>query len=97
MVVPCWFTLWTSSRFLHHYFLLISIEIFLIFLVNIIIQYSLLLVLIPQWQESEAAYKLAVANCNDCQYQVHATAQVRQGVRIGGSGWVERGMEGVSD
>ena len=30
MVVPCWFTLWTSSRFLHHYILLISIEIFLI-------------------------------------------------------------------
>ena len=32
MVVPCWFTLWTSGRFLHHYILLISIEIFLIFL-----------------------------------------------------------------
>ena len=32
MLVPCWFTLWTSGRFLHHYILLISIEIFLIFL-----------------------------------------------------------------
>ena len=30
MFVPCWFTLWTSGRFLHHYILLISIEIFLI-------------------------------------------------------------------
>ena len=34
MLVPCWFTLWTSGslRFLHHYILLISIEIFLIYL-----------------------------------------------------------------
>ena len=29
MLVPCWFTLWTSSRFLHPYILLISLEIFL--------------------------------------------------------------------
>ena len=26
-LVPCWFTLWTSSRFLHPYILLISLEI----------------------------------------------------------------------
>ena len=28
-LVPCWFTLWTSSRFLYPYILLISLEIFL--------------------------------------------------------------------
>ena len=28
MLVLCWFTLWTSSRFLHSYILLISLEIF---------------------------------------------------------------------
>ena len=28
MLAPCWFTLWTSSRFLHAYILLISLEIF---------------------------------------------------------------------
>ena len=39
MLVPCWFTLWTSGIFLHHYILLISIEIFLIFLL-IITAYS---------------------------------------------------------
>ena len=32
MLFPCWFTLWTSGIFPHHYILLISIEIFLIFL-----------------------------------------------------------------
>ena len=32
MLVPCWFTLWTSGRFLQPYILLISLEIFLIFL-----------------------------------------------------------------
>ena len=30
MLAPCWFTLWTSSRFLYPYILLISLEIFLI-------------------------------------------------------------------
>ena len=29
MLAPCWFTLWTSSRFLYPYILLISLEIFL--------------------------------------------------------------------
>ena len=29
LLAPCWFTLWTSSRFLHLYILLISLEIFL--------------------------------------------------------------------
>lgn len=28
-----------------------------------------------QWQEAQAAYKTAVADCNDCQYQVHVAAQ----------------------
>ena len=27
LLLPCWFTLWTSSRFLHPYILLILIEI----------------------------------------------------------------------
>lgn len=36
-----------------------------------------------QWQEAEAAYKSAVAECNDCQYQVHVAAQVRVGL-LGG-------------
>ena len=31
MLVPCWFTLWTSSRFLYPYIPLISLEIFLLF------------------------------------------------------------------
>ena len=30
MLAPCWFTLWTSNRFLYPYILLISLEIFLI-------------------------------------------------------------------
>ena len=29
-----------------------------------------------QWQEAETAYKNAVAVCNECQYQVHVSAQV---------------------
>lgn len=29
-----------------------------------------------QWQEAEVAYRTAVAECNDCQYQVHVAAQV---------------------
>ena len=29
MLAPCWFTLWTNSRFLYPYILLISLEIFL--------------------------------------------------------------------
>ena len=29
-----------------------------------------------QWQEAESAYKNAVAVCNECQYQVHVSAQV---------------------
>ena len=29
-----------------------------------------------QWEEAESSYKQAVAHCNDCQYQVHVTAQV---------------------
>ena len=29
MLAPCWFTLWTSNRFLYPYILLISLEIFL--------------------------------------------------------------------
>ena len=31
MLVPCWFTLWTSSRFLYPYILLISLEIIIFF------------------------------------------------------------------
>ena len=30
MLAPCWFTLWTSNRFLYPYILLISLEIFFI-------------------------------------------------------------------
>ena len=37
MLVPCWFTLWTSSRFLYRYIFLISLEIFL-FSCSIIIE-----------------------------------------------------------
>ena len=34
-------------------------------------------VILPfQWQEAETAYKNAVAVCNECQYQVHVSAQV---------------------
>ena len=33
MLAPCWFTLWTSSRFLYPYTLLISLEIFLFSLI----------------------------------------------------------------
>ena len=29
MLAPCWFTLWTSGRFIYPYILLISLEIFL--------------------------------------------------------------------
>ena len=31
MLAPCWFTLWTSKRFLNPYILLISLEIFLFY------------------------------------------------------------------
>ena len=34
MLAPCWFTLWTSSRFLYPYILLISLEIFLFSLLS---------------------------------------------------------------
>ena len=55
MLAPCWFTLWTSSRFLYPYILLISLEIFL-FLVCVLFSFIVSFKFLVQFEFGKIMY-----------------------------------------